>query len=945
MPTYFYYQVEGGEERWNEALSAQRDNIIASKKPRYSTILDLDLLIDEDTTQEQMQGIRYFGDFYADFDSDDIEEVISKVQKFIKKLVEMDLDLSCVSFYLSGKKGMHITIPKECFVTKPNPKGVLGLPNIYKEIAFQLYVDTLDLKVYSSRRGRMFRTVNVERENGKYKVQVTAKELENLTEDEYAALCSAPRDLIAATTPKLNEKLAVMYAKAEQRVAEAYKRRGAAAKDNELLQKFKGEFPDTIKSIMNGEGLIEGAGFNKIAMQLGITANGLGKSAEDFIDACEGLLKNHVSDGTRYNSEKKREAELRRMFDYTQGNVLYAYSVGAIKSLLKPGTVAADLNGVTDADGEILSEVDPETNESMYVGVVLTTNGVLKKTEEGFVQICDLGFKDVKVLKNLQDDSLNAIEAVLDFRKNSSQRKVIGLDTFMSKSKFQAFSMTNSGAFTGSDAQVSPLFARVRDMALKNNGVVYLLHKEGLDVIKRNTPDGPVSDVVWVGSEEVKIAADSKTGQIPDVSYRFLTKLGLRGVYKTDLMSAPNLEGTEHEVMVLTALLNMNEPKVMGNLLGWVVSCFHRAIYGNLFNQFPIAQVFGQAGCGKSTTVKELLQMFYFLESPKIFSASKSTKAMLDSYSQSSASIPLALDEYKPREMKGERSGEVRTLFRESYNNGAFGKMMVNNGDTNTTRDTQNYSYSAPIVFMGEGLEAETAVLERAVCVMLSKQGLQGREKNMDTVQDNRAVLSSLGKSLVYSTFLIDLSSFRAGFDVVHNEVKAVFFNGQNHRVVYNIAVVINGLKFLKHLLNAKFQGKFDEKLDQLLAAVGDISNHVGTVVMSESSKVLNVLSYITSTEHQETEFGFKPRVDYILTKTFIDIRMRNAYVKYTGWCRRKGREILYDTEESFMQGLGSSAACIDRVTISSELNDSSLAKIYRFDLIKLEAEMVEAFR
>jgi len=43
-------------------------------------------------------------------------------------------------------------------------------------MAYKLYVDTLDLRVYSAKRGRMWRTPNVQRENGKYKVPISLGE-------------------------------------------------------------------------------------------------------------------------------------------------------------------------------------------------------------------------------------------------------------------------------------------------------------------------------------------------------------------------------------------------------------------------------------------------------------------------------------------------------------------------------------------------------------------------------------------------------------------------------------------------------------------------------------------------------------------------------------------------------------------------------------------------
>ena len=78
-----------------------------------------------------------------------------------------------------------------------------------------------------------------------------------------------------------------------------------------------------------------------------ITSHALGKNAEQMLAACEGLMLNHVSDGTRYNTPAKRRGELQRMFRYTEGNPCYEYRRDAVRSLLTKGTQAPDLDGLT----------------------------------------------------------------------------------------------------------------------------------------------------------------------------------------------------------------------------------------------------------------------------------------------------------------------------------------------------------------------------------------------------------------------------------------------------------------------------------------------------------------------------------------------------------------------------------------------------------------------
>ena len=94
----------------------------------------------------------------------------------------------------------------------------------------------------------------------------------------------------------------MLFAKAEQKVIAAAKRRKDSAKDVELLARFKGEYPPSLLRVMGGEPSAQGIGFHQIAMQIAITSNALGKKEPEMLALCEGLVQNHQSDGSRYNT-------------------------------------------------------------------------------------------------------------------------------------------------------------------------------------------------------------------------------------------------------------------------------------------------------------------------------------------------------------------------------------------------------------------------------------------------------------------------------------------------------------------------------------------------------------------------------------------------------------------------------------------------------------------
>jgi putative DNA primase/helicase len=345
MVSFMYWQRHS-EDTWQCALAETRDKIIATERPRFVTVLDVSAAVDDSFTKEQLDQLRYSGPLYLDFDAPDIETAIAKFQQFLGKLLEQDVDLHACRLYATGGRGFHVEVPQEVFMTKVPKQGVARLPLIYREIAQQIYVDTLDLRVYSTRRGRMWRTPGVKRENnGKFKVPITFAEAGNMTPETYELLCSTPRQAIALKPPALSNKLAVMYAAAESKIDAASKRRKDSKKDLALLGRFKGEYPPSLAKVMAGEGSHPGAGFNKIALQVAVTSNALGVPEDKMLALASGLIEKHRSDGPRYSTPAKRRAELQRLYSYTHENPCYNFSSDALRSIMPPGTATPDLDG------------------------------------------------------------------------------------------------------------------------------------------------------------------------------------------------------------------------------------------------------------------------------------------------------------------------------------------------------------------------------------------------------------------------------------------------------------------------------------------------------------------------------------------------------------------------------------------------------------------------
>jgi len=191
---YRGHQVKGGEEVWKFAPLGE----VAAIPAVYKTVLASNYTgLDGDV---KLEDALYIGDhIYFDFDAPYIEDVISKVQEFAQKFEAMGVNPDSFKWWASGGKGFHCFIPLE--LIKENGAAGLKLfelqelPIIFREFAESVFVDSLDLSVYSKRRGRQWRQENIQRPNGAYKVPLSYSEVRRMTPELYSELVSAPRDI------------------------------------------------------------------------------------------------------------------------------------------------------------------------------------------------------------------------------------------------------------------------------------------------------------------------------------------------------------------------------------------------------------------------------------------------------------------------------------------------------------------------------------------------------------------------------------------------------------------------------------------------------------------------------------------------------------------------------------------------------------------------------
>jgi hypothetical protein len=609
MSAYHYYQVTGGEEDWKAVPATHLYHLLSETRPMFVTVLAVSKLV-EDLSYEDKMKLAYEGPLYFDFDSTDESIVIEKVKQFLDKLETLKVNLNMCRLYATGGRGYHIEIPQTVFVAKIPKGGIANLPSVYREMALDLCVDTLDLRVYSGGRGRMWRQPGVQRENGRYKVPITASEMRIMTPELCQQLTSIPRSPVNVAAASFCPDLSILFDRCAQKVEDLFKKRMKFKPDPAAKEKA---FCDSVQWMMAGYGIKPTAGFQEIATQIAIAGSTAGLSEEELVQACKDLIATHKGNGNRYDTPGKREEEIRRMYRYMYGNLCYEFSVGAIKSLLTHP--APDLDGIQTTKEEVLEVIkEAEAQEKGAIdeygdvarGITLSKFGVYADVEGSKKRICAMSFSKSSILKSLESGQISGYETDIMINGRFAGRQTLELEVFSGLVPFNRFSARYGHAFQGTDAQVRILMMRFVEDAKKNGEEKYILNREGLDVIHIPHHENPVyrdEFLVWADSQGVVLPPHiSKEG----LNLTFAGYPDPRGYYKTDLRDAPDLvpwlKEDDNKTLLKEVLKNLftcQRAELLGKLVGWYTACYWRQIFHKAYGKFPLMHVNGSAGAGK----------------------------------------------------------------------------------------------------------------------------------------------------------------------------------------------------------------------------------------------------------------------------------------------------------------------------------------------------------
>ena len=947
MSFYFFYQQEP-KSVWIPALADERANILRTKKPALATVLDVDSAFDTDMTADEQNSVRYRGPLYWDMDSEDLPTAIEQSKKLLTLIQSHGVDLNMLRCYLTGGRGVHILMDQVIFMPKVPPTGTTHLPTIFKEMVHSIaYVDDVDMRVFSARKGRQLRCANYKRENGLYKVSVTPEELLSLTAEQYVELCSSPRNEMPVEPPKFNPDFGLAFCLARDKVEKAVAKQRTKKAGTDQLKKYEGQWPTTFEGILHGVTIKPGVGWNNISMQLAITASALGMTEEKLLTDATGVLENHEGDASRYNTPSKRRRDLRDMFRYVSGNPCYEFSVGGVLSLLIPEVRAnADIAmgewvpdqpahdqpapGQAPADGSTKSEPPLEVSDALRI----SNKGIFAKSDDGYKNICELGLQNPIIMGPTTGEFLG-YELTVNCDREKPVKRFLSMGHLASRAQLNSWALDMGAAMRGTDQHVGLLVDLLRKT---KTGRVFTVEREGVDLVTpptaRSTND---DDIVWAAVDGVQCLREG-------ISYRFHGIHSPEGFFKSDLMHADDLS-LKDEGMI-NDLLSINTDRNLAKLIGWFSAAFLTQLIRKKFRRFPSLQVYGQAGAGKSMTMILLNHLHYSMREPKQLAVAGQTQFPIIVAVATSASIPVVFEEVKRRQLNKHTLDFLQNILRSNYTADQLSRGGLTRDRAAKEMTVTDFQNGAPVAFVGEALEDQSAILERCVVVAMTKVDKEGKKEPFERCLAEAEKMGRIGKALAIAAVTMDRDWLNDTVNAHYKHITSLVAKrlaDDASRPAFNLAVVLTGLEFMRRTIGRVFGTRFDERFEELTNSILDNVMDSIPSNMSEASRVLDTMAHLSRNEDDSVVL-LNGR-DYFLKEERIEIKLRNVFERYVRYQRSLGLEVLFDSYNAFQTAMLNYGGMTERSCPNSPLYDSPRAVVVEFSLPYLDQENVNSFK
>lgn len=857
----YHYLIFRPDKKETWKIYGQKQLAGLEKNPAFMTVLavDQDPEVLEDAGEDSLEHVKFLGPMYWDFDGTDLDVVLDDSRKLVEWLrKKMDVPDEFINVWLSGQKGVHITVPEEIFGVRTPTKL---LPWIYKEIALSIPLDTMDMGVYSAGKGRMWRCEGIPRPGtGTFKVGVTLDELESMDAQQYEVLVATARPALELRKP--DKVLAFPKAETLMKMAKSTaNRKFRAYKDDpgvqeDVLKNIEG-IPGCIEKLIT-EGDCPESNWNQAAMQLAAYIGAKYDRSESKVydeELVDPFVRN-VENGTR-PTVAERKKHVREQINRAFG--------GRMKFRMGPlvNTLGAPCGHCVLCRSDLAEGLDAEDGDGT---IKYCDDTKIRQTPKGMYMVGENSSRQLTTFTFKADSELIEMQLHDKGIRELGRAALKGTLTDDTGREFKDFEMPE-GAWAGAKDLRRAVEGRGSVAVYSTDVEVQkmlraVLNFSGNDMIK--TTKSPVCGIIFErkGSNVIPHYVEeggsfTQTGN--DNRYFFSGEGGL----SPDLLneSDPYPDDTELED-TLKAMFNVNVPEVVAATVGWTVACHFREHIQSSVNQFPLMNLTGGANAGKSSFLFIVLNLsgLDYCETDFVNSETASFYPILRAVS-SSSTIPRLVEEMNPTVMGFKKYNQVLGLLKGGWNRAPIPRGYIGSG---REVKVSNDRVSSPIVYTSEQPPSISSLLSRTLGANLAVKTLYepSYKEAFKVAHKGRRSLHRMGRALVSLAMSMPPDDVMAMYDANEGYVS----DSIGTRPKFSVQTALVGLDLLKKACEMYEVDVVQEIADLKAKYIAHLSNTLAEQVaekrITEVDRVLMALDDM-ATSSDDRSYGLEAGTHY----------------------------------------------------------------------------------
>lgn len=769
------------------------------KPPAFRTVLAVSNNPDDYLNQgvDPEDEVKYQGPMYFDLDGPEIGEVITSAQSLIRELGDKwNVPLDQMNCWLSGKKGVHITLPEELF-------GLRGqhqyLPWMYRKFAEEFPYEHIDRGVYSMGKGRMWRCSNIKRpDTGTFKIQVSVAEMLDMTAEMYQELVSEPRGDLGLVTPGSAIPQLESFIKTARELVRKQRNAQKKAAVNISREEFQSltEIPGCIYKLIT-EGDCPASNWNQASIQLAtyIAAKYSPEDSDEFEQALVEPFVRNVQSATRPTEKERRQSLKDQLHRAFQGQL--KFGSGAVISTI--GTPCGECIVCSPI------KVQQKTNTGEVItdnGVKFANNGVFQLTEQGQKVLFTDPIEVIGLYKVEEPTTEGQVQQVLESYRCRTQGIIVDItsDDLRNVRMLNECMRSTSNYYSGGE----------QGLVVLSKGL------EGYCMIKEIEPQ--------VRSKQAGITLQQTgKGEVPHLITRgqSFTRGGLYSEYiysgqpslAPDFSNVETLTAEDGEALAetLKAVFRMNEPSIIVPAVSWFVATHLKTYLTKLLSAFPMLNLCGGSHSGKSATlfILQTMNSFPYRQAP-VWNAEVDTIYPLEEMISSSTTIVRIVEEANESTAK-RKWPQLVGILKSSWDAQGIKKGTLQGRKVGTV----TMKNDAPIVYLSEQSFPIQSVRTRSISCHMSPANLENKEytSNHKAVITNINILERFAKNLSAEALNLNLPTLRKWVDEAEEDLPPEY----NGRTQISYTCLLVGLKFLAHVAR-KFSSELVEEIDNQYA-------------------------------------------------------------------------------------------------------------------------------